>query len=140
MRALIRLLLVVILLACAGFLLLGYWSGSARNGSRADVGRPGTLIDTEKARERGAEIGEKSAEAAAKLRDSVGEASITAKIKAKMALDDTIQARSVDVTTEGSTVTLAGTVRSATERARVVALARETDRVTNVVDRLQVKP
>jgi hypothetical protein len=30
-------------------------------------------------------------------------------------------------------------VRNATERARVLALARETERVTNVVDRLQIK-
>ena len=93
MRALIRLLLVVIVLVCAGLSSAGLPAGSSWNGNRIDAGRPGVVIDTEKARERGAEIGEKSAEAAAKLRDRVSEASITAKIKAKMALDDTIRAR-----------------------------------------------
>lgn len=59
-------------------------------------------------------------------------------IKAKMALDDSVKARAIDVTTTGSTVTLTGTVRSASERDRAVALARETAGVTAVVDRLEI--
>jgi len=140
MRALIRLVLVLVLLACAGLFLLGYRPGSFSAGRGVDVGRPGPVIDTEKARERGAEIGEKGAEAAARIREGVSEASITGKIKAKMALDDTIQARSVDVTTNGTTVTVSGTVRTAAERNRVLALAKETEGVTTVVDRLQTRP
>jgi osmotically-inducible protein OsmY len=84
-------------------------------------------------------LGEKSAIAAARLKEGVNEASITGKIKAKMALDDTVQARSIDVTTQGATVTVSGTVRTAAERTRVLALARETEGVTNVVDRLQIR-
>src|SRR5687767_2128185 len=120
MRALIRLLLVLILVGGAGFLLLGYWPGSSglRPPGRPDIVGPGGVIDTEKARERGAEIGEKSAIAAARIKEGVAEASITGKIKAKMALDDTVQARTIDVTTEDSTVTLSGTVRSTAERTR----------------------
>jgi hyperosmotically inducible protein len=98
----------------------------------------GTIVDTEKARERGAEIGEKAAVAAAKVKDSIAEGSVTAKIKAKMALDDTIKARSIDVTTNGTTVTLSGTVQSRAEHDRAVALARETEGVTRVVDELRV--
>jgi hypothetical protein len=132
-----RVLLVLIVLVGAGFFLMGY-----RPGSFGGANGPGSgaVIDPEKARERGAELGEKGAVAAARIRDSVNEASITGKIKAKMALDDTIQARSVDVTTEGTTVTVSGTVRTAAEKTRVVALARETEGVTNVVDRLAIKP
>jgi hyperosmotically inducible protein len=136
MRALIRLVLVVIVLVLAAFFLLGYRPGTFMNTS-APASAP--VIDTERARERGAELGEKGAIAATRLRDGVAEASITGKIKAKMALDDTIQARSIDVTTEGATVTLTGSVRTAAERTRAVNLARETEGVTNVVDRLQVK-
>lgn len=55
-----------------------------------------------------------------------------------MALDDSVKARAIDVTTTGSTVTLTGTVRSASERDRAVALARETAGVTAVVDRLEI--
>ena len=42
------------------------------------------------------------------------------------------------MTTVGSTVTLAGRVASAREHDRAVALARETDGVTRVVDNLQI--
>ena len=51
-------------------------------------------------------------------------------------LDDSVKSRSIDVTTNGSTVTLTGTVRSAAERDRAMALARETAGVTSVIDRL----
>jgi hyperosmotically inducible protein len=70
--------------------------------------------------------------------NAVDDAAVTAKIKAKMALDDSVQARSVDVSTTGPTVTLSGTVRSTAERDRAVALARETQGVTRVVDHLAV--
>ena len=67
---------------------------------------------------------------------TLGEAALTSKIKAKMALDDTIKARQIDVTTHATTVTLSGKVSTAAERERALALARETSGVTQVVDRL----
>ncbi len=66
------------------------------------------------------------------------EAALTTKIKAKMALDDSVKARAIDVSTEGSVVTVSGLVRSAPEHDRVIALARETNGVTRVVDHLQM--
>jgi osmotically-inducible protein OsmY len=66
-------------------------------------------------------------------------AALTTKIKAKMALDDSVRARAIDVSVRGSTVTLNGTVRSAGERERAVALTRETAGVTRVIDRLEVR-
>jgi hyperosmotically inducible protein len=95
---------------------------------------------TATARERGAELGERAAAAAAEVTQSVTEASLTAKITAKMALDDLVRARTIDVTTSGSTVTLRGVVQSTAERNRAIALARETDGITAVVDRLEVRP
>ena len=56
-----------------------------------------------------------------------------------MVLDDNIKARAIDVTTDGSTVTLSGTVRSVDEHDRAVRLARETAGVLHVVDRLRVE-
>ena len=74
------------------------------------------------------------------MRETVGEAAITSKIKAKMALDDHVRSRSIDVSTSGSTVTLSGTVRTNDEHERAVRLARETNGVSNVIDRLDVRP
>ena len=65
--------------------------------------------------------------------------SITAKIKAKMALDDTVKALDVNVDTGGTTVTVTGTVATETQKARVLQLARETEGVKQVVDRVQVR-
>ena len=96
-------------------------------------------IDTAAAREAGAAIGEKTAVAASRVSESLEEGSLTAKIKAKMVLDDVVKARAIDVTTDGTTVTLSGTVHSPDERARALALARETNGVSKVVDRLTVR-
>ena len=63
---------------------------------------------------------------------------MTAKIKSKMALDDHVKARTIDVDTEGSVVTLRGVVESFSERQRAVRLAEETEGVTRVVDRLEL--
>jgi hyperosmotically inducible protein len=102
------------------------------------VGTSGT-IDTEKARERGAELGEKAAAAGAEVQKAMAETAITTKIKAKMALDDSVKARAIDVSTVQSTVTLGGTVGSSAEHDRAVALARETSGVTQVIDHLVVQ-
>jgi osmotically-inducible protein OsmY len=56
-----------------------------------------------------------------------------------MVLDDLVKARSIDVTTTGTTVTLSGTVHSEPERQRAVSLAKETEGVTRVIDQLEVR-
>jgi hyperosmotically inducible protein len=142
MRTLLRAVLILIVVVGLGFLVLGYWAGSSWNArsrtASPSVGTSGA-INTEKARERGAEIGEKSAIAAEKMKNELSEAALTGKIKAKMALDDSVRSRAIDVTTEGTVVTLSGSVRSAAERERAVALARDTEGVTRVVDHLSVR-
>ena len=136
-------LLMCVLLVVAGIVAFNYWNGvpllsDPRTGRPAAVGTSGT-VDVNAARERGAEVGEKVAVAAAKVRDEAQDAALTSKIKAKMVLDDTIKARSIDVTTEGTTVSLSGVVRSAAERDRALQLARETAGVTQVIDRLKIE-
>ncbi len=142
MSAAIRVLMTLVLVGLIVFLVLGYWAGSTWGGRERQpagaVGTSGTL-STATARERGAELGEKAANAAAEMKQALTEASLTAKIKAKMALDDSVKARTIDVTTTGSTVTLTGKVDSAAERERAVSLARETDGITAVVDRLEMR-
>ena len=113
MRTLIiRALLVLVLVAVAGVMLLNFWpagwslQGTRPGSSSPSVGTTGT-IDTERVRERAAAIGEKAAVATKKIQETVAEAGLTTKIKAKMALDDTLKSRAIDVSTEGSTVTVA---------------------------------
>jgi hyperosmotically inducible periplasmic protein len=137
MGALLRAVLVLAVIVVAGFFLLGYWTGGG-SGNRDVVGTGG-VIDTDRARERGAELGERAASATAQVREAAGEVSLTTKIKAKMALDDMVKARAIDVTTDNGIVTITGTVNSAAERARALALAKETEGVVRVVDNLKVQ-
>jgi osmotically-inducible protein OsmY len=96
-------------------------------------------VDTEKARQAGATIGEKVATGTAQAEHALNEAALTTKIKAKMALDDTVKALSIDVDTQGTVVTLTGTVHSETERAKALQLARETAGITAVNDHLVIR-
>ena len=133
-----RAMLIATLLIVAVFVIWAYPTGVPRfweSRPAAEVGTSGTV---DKARERGAELGEKAAIAGEKLKDAAHDAAITSKIKAKMALDDAVKARAIDVSTDGSTVTVSGTVRSRAERDRAVALARETAGVTTVIDHLSL--
>jgi osmotically-inducible protein OsmY len=77
--------------------------------------------------------------AARKLGGTMGDSALTAKIKSKMALDDYVDARAIDVDTSNSIVTLTGVVASASERDRALGLARQTAGVTRVVDKLRIK-
>jgi hyperosmotically inducible periplasmic protein len=133
-KALFKLiLLLVILVGVAGFA-LGWWSTSASLPERdavATAGRTGA----ERAREVGGQISEKTAEAAKTAQEALSDGSLTAKIKAKMALDDSVKALNLNVDTVNGVVTVSGAVRSTAERDRALALARETNGVRKVVDR-----
>jgi len=137
-RALLRLVVVLVILVAAGAFLLGWWgTGRFRPGDRPaeSVGTAGR-IDTDKAKAVGAEVGAKAASAANRAGEVLSDGALTAKIKSKMALDDLVKARTIDVTTINKVVTLKGTVSSAAEHDRAVQLAKETAGVTQVVDRL----
>lgn len=143
-RTLLKLILIIVVIVGAGAFLIGYrWATptSTRPVIERPIGTSGstTGIDQSRAREAGAEVGEKVAIGVNEAQRALENASLTAKIKSKMALNDTIQARNIDVDTAGSVVTLTGVVRSSTERARALQLARETEGVTSVVDRLDVR-
>ncbi len=135
----IRTVFTLIIVAVIGVLAYNYWSGNGLtlwpSGS--------TGINAEAARDQARAVVDKTAatvdKAATKLEQAVDAGSLTLKIKSKMALDDLVKARTINVDTTGSVVTLTGTVESNQERERAVRLARETAGVTNVVDKLQVK-
>ena len=137
-RALLRLILVVILVVGVAAWYFGYrWgSNAAYVEPPAATTGAGAPIDTTRAREAGAEAGEAVAKGANEAQRAVENGALTAKIKAKMALDDRVRAANIDVDTSGSVVTLSGRVGSEAERARALQLARDTDGVTSVVDHL----
>ncbi len=138
-RTLFRLLLVVVILVAAAAFFFGY--RFADNGVETPVSARQTLpaVDTEKARQTGAKIGETVATGAAEAQQALNDGALTTKIKSKMALDDTVKALSIDVDTRHGAVTLSGSVHSEAERARALQLARETAGVTTVHDRLVVR-
>ena len=139
-RALFKLVLVVVVIAAGAAFFLGY--RLADNGVETPVSAEPVVaprVDTQKARETGAKVGEAVATGAAQAQQVLNEGSLTAKIKSKMALDDTVKALTIDVDTNGSEVTLSGSVNSAAERDRAVQLARETTGVTAVRDRLVIR-
>ena len=137
-RSLLKLVLIVVVIVGVGAFLLGRRSSNWTVHSDSTT-HDTTHVDTSKARDAGAKVGEATANAANEVRDALGTGSVTAKIKSKMALDDLVKASNIDVDTNGSVVTLTGVVGSQAELQRAVQLAKETDGVTSVIDHLRVQ-
>src|SRR6478672_3204827 len=119
-RALLRLIVLLVVVVAAAAYFMGYWGNNRLHPFDRSTVSTGTAghIDADRAKAAGAAMGEKTAEAANKAGAILADGALTAKIKSKMALDDTVQSRTIDVTTSGHVVTLAGHVRSDAERTR----------------------
>ena len=63
---------------------------------------------------------------------------ITMKVHAQYITEDALDGSDIDVDTNAGVVTLTGTVRTAAGHARAVAIAKATDGVKNVSDKLRV--
>ena len=64
---------------------------------------------------------------------------ITTKIQAQFFLDPDVKVNPMKVTTSNGIVTLEGEVRSQAAKERAIEVARQTDGVMQVIDRLQVQ-
>jgi hyperosmotically inducible periplasmic protein len=64
---------------------------------------------------------------------------ITGKVKAEMAVDPTVKAVQIEVSTSNGVVTLTGNLDSQAEKDRALEIARSAGGVTNVVDMLAVR-
>ncbi len=72
---------------------------------------------------------------------AISGASLTAAVKARLMSEPSLSAMSIDVDTTGpGTVTLSGEVKSANARQRAEELARATDGVRSVENRIVVRP
>ena len=136
MRTIRRLLLLAVL-GYGGVAAYNYWSNTGWFVPRA------TALEAGHVKQQAARVATRAAakagDVAEKVSDRMGESALTAKITSKMALDDRVNAGAINVDMSASVVTLSGVVRSASERERAVRLARETEGVTQVVDRLQIR-
>lgn len=147
-RALLRFALILIVVVAAAAFFMGYRWGDVKTprattepaAQTRPVGTAGSQADTtrEKARAAGAEIGDKIAVGAERASEGIEEASLTAKVKSKMTLDDTLDGSRIHVSTDDQRVTLTGTVIDQRQHARALQLARETEGVASVVDQLSV--
>ena len=138
-RGLLKLLLLVVLIVAAAAFFIGYRFAGDNDEAAVGTTETAPAVDTEKARQTGAKIGETVATGAAQAQRALNDGSVTAKIKSKMALDETVRAAAIDVDTVGGVVTLSGRVGSEAERARAIQLARETEGVTSVSNRLVIR-
>jgi hyperosmotically inducible protein len=144
---LVRFIFLVVIIAAGAAYLAGYWQPEWLPTSPALAGsRP---VETAQAKERaneagreigqaGRELGKKASTAMKQLDEALSDGALTAKIKSKMTLDDTVDASTINVDTANRVVTLKGTVRTKIEKERVLQLARETNGVTRVDDQLSV--
>ena len=75
----------------------------------------------------------------ATVADATADARVTAQIKAKLALNKELSAKSIAVSTTDGRVTLSGSVTSAKLIGKALALALETEGVREAASTLQVK-
>ena len=136
----IRFLFVMAILVGALAYFTGYWQPEWLPASPTSAST--RSIDTEtakqRAREAGRAIGDTAKQAAHQLDEALSDGALTAKIKSKMTLDDTLDAIKINVDTADGVVTLTGTVNTEAQHQRAIQLAKETDGVRQVVDRITV--
>ncbi len=79
-------------------------------------------------------------EAAEAVRDTSEDAFLTAKVKTALALSKSASAFDIKVVSDEGVVTLSGALPSSDDKEAVLEVARGTDGVLNVVDRIEVDP
>ena len=82
--------------------------------------------------------GEKAAEAGDKAKEKIDDASITAKVKSMLIADPEVKGVAIEVDTVNGTVTLSGTAKSAYEKSEAEKLAKHTEGVVSVVNKIVV--
>ncbi len=141
LRFVFRLAVIGLILGGAAYALGYRWNGASELVADAGGSAAGALagrVSSEKIRQTGSEIAGAIKGGAGRAEDVLTEAGFTAKIKSKIALDDTLDGTRLDVDTEGTVVTVRGGVETVAQRDRALQLARETRGVTSVVDEIEL--
>ncbi len=114
----------------------------------AVVAAPAAAQDTrERVRETSREAAQETREATREARqatersgNAVKDSWITMKVHSQFVPEDALEDSDIDVETNAGVVTLTGTVPTAAGKTRAVAIAKATDGVTRVTDRLRIAP
>lgn len=91
-------------------------------------------------RQEAREAGQATKDAARRSGNAVTDSWITMKVHSQFVPEDALEDSDIDVETQGGVVTLAGTVPTAAGKSRAVAIAKATEGVKSVNDRLRVAP
>ncbi len=83
-------------------------------------------------------LGDAAAATAGRVSEVASDAMITSSLKTKFLADPDVAALKIDVDTMNGIVTLTGNVKTAAERDEALRIARDTEGVKSVVDRLKV--
>lgn len=83
---------------------------------------------------------QKTKEAARESGNAIKDSWVTMKVHSQFVPEDALEGSDIDVTTRAGVVTLTGTVATEAGRTRAVAIAKGTDGVRTVTDRLKVAP
>ncbi len=105
----------------------------------ADVTKNAVEHAAGEAKDTTGEVARKSEDLASAAGEAIADSWITTKVKAKFADEIVLRGSDIAVVTTDQVVTLRGTVPSAAASARAAEIARGTERVARVVNRLVVK-
>jgi hyperosmotically inducible protein len=83
--------------------------------------------------------GDAASGAAAKAGDAISDAAVTTAVKSKFLADDRISGLKINVDTKNNIVTLTGQVATAAEKTHALDVARKTEGVKSVVDKLTIR-
>ena len=95
---------------------------------------------TEKAKEKIGEVVDKTKETLSKTGEVITDGWITTRVHQRFVGEDLLKSSDINVDTNDHVVTLKGTVMSAAGRAKAVEIAKGTEGVHQVVDRLTIGP
>src|SRR5919108_122259 len=93
-KLIVAFVLVVIVVGAAAYG-LGYWQA----GGVPDIAGPDGAATRETAREVGSAVADRAQKVGARVGEAMEDGALTAKIKSKMALDDYVKARSINIDT-----------------------------------------
>lgn len=127
--------------------ILGVMSGALAVALTAAVPAAAQTTAEQKARDAARETRQEAREAkqetkaaARRSGNAVTDSWITMKVHSQFVPEDALEDSDIDVDTRGGVVTLTGTVATAAGKSRAVAIAKATDGVKSVSDRLRIAP
>jgi hyperosmotically inducible periplasmic protein len=83
-------------------------------------------------------VAQQAKDTAKKTGNAVTDSWVTLKVHSQFVPEDTLEGSDIDVDTRAGVVTLNGTVATEAGRTRAIAIAKATDGVTSVTDRLRI--